>query len=61
MSAKLRVTLVKSKFGRKATHKACLIGLGIRKMHKSVDVEDSECVRGMISKVSYMVRVEEVR
>lgn len=61
MAAKLRVTLVKSKFGRKASHKACLVGLGIRRMHNPVDVEDTECVRGMISKVSYMVRVEDVR
>lgn len=59
MASKLRVTLVKSKFGRKANHRACLIGLGVSRMHKTVEVEDSACTRGMIAKVAYMVRVEE--
>lgn len=59
MASKLRVTLVKSKHGRKAGHKACLTGLGIRKIHNTVEVEDTPCTRGMIAKVSYMVRVEE--
>lgn len=59
MASKIRVTLVKSMYGRKASHKACLVGLGIKKIHNPVEVEDSPCTRGMISKVSYMVRVEE--
>ncbi|BBL69795.1 50S ribosomal protein L30 [Methylogaea oryzae] len=59
MASKLRVTLIKSKHGRKASHQACLIGLGIRKIHNTVEVEDTPCTRGMIAKVSYMVRVEE--
>lgn len=59
MASKLRVTLVKSMNGRKASHKACLTGLGIRKIHNTVEVEDSPCTRGMIAQVAYMVRVEE--
>ncbi|MBT8420197.1 MAG: 50S ribosomal protein L30 [Gammaproteobacteria bacterium] len=55
----LRVTLVRSKHGRLRKHQACLRGLGIRRMHKPVMVEDTPCTRGMINKVSYMLQVEE--
>jgi large subunit ribosomal protein L30 len=57
---KLKVTLVRSSNGRLAKHKACVSGLGLRRMHQTVEVEDTVCVRGMINKVSYMVKVEEV-
>ena len=61
MSAKqLKVTQIKSKNGRLAKHKACLLGLGIRRMHNTVLVSDTPENRGMISKVYYMVSVEEV-
>ena len=56
---KIKVTLVRSKHGRLASHKACLTGLGLRRMHHSVEVEDTPCTRGMINKVSYMLKVEE--
>ncbi len=55
----VRVTLVRSVNGRLASHKACVRGLGLRRMHQTVEVEDSPCTRGMVDKVSYMVRVEE--
>ena len=55
----VRVTLVRSVNGRLASHKACVRGLGLRRMHQTVEVEDTPCTRGMIDKVSYMVRVEE--
>ena len=57
---KLKVTLVRSTNGRLAAHRACVIGLGLRRIRHSVVVEDSACVRGMINKVSYMVKAEEV-
>jgi len=57
----LRVTLVRSLHGRLAAHKACAHGLGLRRMHASVVVEDSPCTRGMINKISYMVKCEELR
>lgn len=56
----LRVTLVKSKYGRLESHKACLSGLGIRRMHQTVVVPDTPENRGMINRVSYMIKVEEV-
>jgi large subunit ribosomal protein L30 len=55
----MRVTLVRSVNGRLASHKACVRGLGLRRMHQTVEVEDTACTRGMVNKVNYMVRVEE--
>ena len=57
---KLKVTLVRSMNGRLASHKACVTGLGLRRMHHSVEIDDSPSVRGMINKVNYMVKVEEI-
>jgi large subunit ribosomal protein L30 len=61
MAAKktMRVTLVRSMNGRLASHKACVRGLGLSRMHQTVEVEDTPCTRGMANKVNYMVRVEE--
>tara|TARA_B100000676_G_scaffold312846_1_gene389301 strand:+ start:209 stop:400 length:192 start_codon:yes stop_codon:yes gene_type:complete len=59
--AKIRVTLTKSVIGRLPSHKACVKGLGLRRMHHTVEVEDTACTRGMINKVSYLLRVEEAR
>ena len=56
----LKVTLVKSKHGRLKNHKACVTGLGLRKMHQSVTVADTPENRGMINRISYMLAVEEV-
>ena len=55
----LRVTLVKSINGRLKKHKACVRGLGLRRMHHSVMVQDTPENRGMINKVSYLLKVEE--
>lgn len=56
----LKVTLVKSKHGRLKSHKACVVGLGLRKMHQTVTVADTPENRGMINRISYMIAVEEV-
>jgi large subunit ribosomal protein L30 len=55
----LKVTLVRSLHGRVPAHKASVTGLGLRRMHQTVEVQDSPCVRGMINKVSYLLKVEE--
>lgn len=61
MSTKqLKVTQTKSKFGRLDSHKQCLKGLGIRRIHQTVCVDDTPENRGMIAQVYYMVKVEEV-
>jgi len=56
----LKVTLVKSKYGRLKKHKACVAGLGLRKMHQTVQVADTPENRGMINRISYLLSVEEV-
>lgn len=55
---KLKVTLVRSIHHRLAAHKASVNGLGLRRMHQTVEVEDTPCTRGMINKVSYLLKVE---
>ena len=55
---RIKVTLIKSVYGRLPSHRQCVKGLGLRKINHTVDVEDSACNRGMINKVSYLVRVE---
>lgn len=55
----MRVTLVRSIHGRLPSHQACVRGLGLRRMHQTVEVPDTPCIRGMVDKVSYMLRVEE--
>jgi len=57
---KLRVTLIKSLIGRLKKHQACVSGLGLRRMHHSVEVEDTLSNRGMINMVNYLLKVEEV-
>jgi large subunit ribosomal protein L30 len=57
--ADLKVTLVKSANGRLAAHKACVAGLGLRRMHQTVTVQDTPSNRGMINKVNYLLKVEE--
>jgi large subunit ribosomal protein L30 len=54
----IKVTLTKSINGRLKNHKACVAGLGLRKIHQTVEVIDTPANRGMINKVSYMVSVE---
>ncbi|VAW91074.1 LSU ribosomal protein L30p (L7e) [hydrothermal vent metagenome] len=58
-SKKIKVTQFKSTIGRLAAHKACVAGLGLRRINHTVEVEDTPSVRGMINTVSYMVKVEE--
>jgi large subunit ribosomal protein L30 len=55
----MKVKLVRSVHGRLAAHQACVRGLGLRRMHHVVEVEDTPATRGMVNKVSYMVTVLE--
>ncbi len=57
---RVRVKLVRSVHGRLKDHQACVRGLGLRRMHQAVTVEDTPSTRGMINKVSYMLEIEEV-
>ena len=55
----IKVTLVKSVNGRLQNHKACVAGLGLRRIGHSVEVLDTPSNRGMINKACYMLRVED--
>lgn len=55
----MKVKLVKSTSGRLKNHQACVRGLGLRRMHQVVEVEDTPSTRGMVNTVSYMVQVVE--
>ncbi len=55
---KIKVTLLGSKFGRKPGHRECVEGLGLRRRHHTVLVIDTPANRGMIDKVSYLLKVE---
>jgi large subunit ribosomal protein L30 len=55
----VKIKLVRSFYGRLPTHRATVAGLGLRRMHQVVEIEDTPCTRGMINKVSYMVQVIE--
>jgi large subunit ribosomal protein L30 len=57
---KLIVTMTKSKIGRLASHQACLRGLGLHRIHQTVEVVNTPENRGMIKKVLYMLKIEEV-
>jgi large subunit ribosomal protein L30 len=54
----LKVTLVKSVIGTKQSHRATVRGLGLRKLNHTVELEDTPAVRGMIQKVSYLLKYE---
>jgi len=57
---KLKVTLIKSTCKRLAKHKACVSGLGLRRMHQTVELPDTPAIRGMINKVAYLLKIESV-
>ena len=54
----VKVTLVHSPIGSKQAHRATVRGLGLRKLHQTVEVVDTPAVRGMIRTVSYLVKAE---
>ena len=57
---RLKVTLIKSVNGRLKSHIACVKGLGLRKIGQTNYVEDTPSNRGMVKKIDYLLRVEEI-
>jgi len=57
--ATIKVTQIKSANGRLKNHRACVAGLGLRRIGHTVEVEDTPSVRGMINKANYLLRVED--
>lgn len=54
----IKVTLIKSPIGRIQAHRDTVRGLGLRRMHHTVELEDTPAVRGMINAVGYLLKVE---
>ena len=61
MAKKLRITYRKSAIGYNEKQKATIAALGLRKLHQSVEQNDTPVIRGMVNKVSHLVDVEEVK
>ena len=59
MEITLKVTLVKSPIGAVPKHRKTVEAMGLRKLHKTVELPDNDATRGMIRQVNYMVKVEE--
>ncbi len=59
MAKTIKVTQTKSINGRLKAHKSCVAGLGLRRINHTVEVIDTPENRGMINKVSYLLKVEE--
>ena len=59
MAGILKVTLVRSMIGRPEKHRRILQGMGLTKMHRTVELNDTPQVRGMVNKVSHLVKAEE--
>jgi large subunit ribosomal protein L30 len=55
---KIKVTLVRSPIKTKADHRATVRGLGLRRLNHTVELEDTPAVRGMITKVGYLLKCE---
>ena len=56
---RLKVTQIGSPIGRRKDQRATLVGLGLNKMHRTRELEDTPSVRGMINKIRHLVRVED--
>ncbi len=59
MASRLKITLVRSMVGRPEKQRKVLMGMGLTRINKTVELEDTPSIRGMANKVSHLVRVEE--
>jgi len=58
--AKLKITQIRSQIGSTKRQKRTLVALGVKKMHNPVEVNPTPQIKGMIDKVSHLVKVEEI-
>ena len=59
-TGRVKVTQIRSPIGRRCDQRETLIGLGLNKMHRTRELENTPAVRGMIAKVKHLIRVEEI-
>jgi large subunit ribosomal protein L30 len=55
--SKIKITLVKSLAGRLKAHQACARGLGIKRIHRTIEVNDTPENKGMINKINYLLKI----
>jgi len=60
MAGKLEIKLIKSMIGRPRKHRRILEGIGLRKVNKTVELDNTETIRGMVQHVSHLVKVKEI-
>ena len=60
MANKLKITLVKSTIGAIPKHRKTVEALGLKKLNKTVEMPDNDCVRVMVAQVKHLVKVEEI-
>ena len=60
MTGKLKITLVKSIIGRPEKHRKILRGMGLIKLNRTVELENTPAIRGMVKKVSHLVSAKEI-
>ncbi len=60
MAGKLKITLIKSMVGRPEKHRRVLRGMGLTRVHRTVELENTPAIRGMVHKVSHLVKAEEM-
>ena len=60
MADKLKITLVKSTIGAIPKHRATVAALGLKKLHKTVEMPDNAAIRGRVQQVRHLVKVEEI-
>jgi len=61
MAGKIKVTLIRSMIGRPEKHRKVLRGMGLTKMNKTVQLENTPAIRGMIQKVLHLIEAEEIK
>lgn len=56
---KIKITQIRSTIGRPKKQKDTMIALGLKKMHQTVEKENSPIIQGMVDKISHLVKIEE--
>jgi large subunit ribosomal protein L30 len=59
MAGTLKITLIKSMIGKPEKQRQVLRGMGLTRRHKTVELEDTPCIRGMVRQVGHLVKAEE--
>ncbi len=61
MSRKIRITQTGSPIGRPKDQRASLVALGLNKMHRSRELEETPVIKGLVNKVGHLIKVEEIK